>query len=68
MTPFQCVFIYLDRKDHLFPKKLFLKNDDTQYRQYRLFLPIPITTDYSNSRPDYAYSHYIGTALVCFII
>jgi len=25
------------------------------YRQCPLFLPIPITTDYSNNRPDYAY-------------
>jgi len=45
-------------------QKLIYLNDDTQYRQCRLFLPVPITTDYFNNWPDYAFGHYIVTALV----
>ena len=63
MTFFSLFFIPFQKIYFSFKKNLFFKSDDTQYRRYRLFLLIPITTDYSNNRPDYVYSHYISTTL-----
>ena len=54
----------IDRQESLFSLYIPFLIDDTLYRPCRLFLPIPITSDTSNNRPDYAYSRYIGTALI----
>src|SRR6218665_1071993 len=55
------IFFSHPRKNDFFLFSLPFLNNDTQYRQCRLFLPVPITTDCSSNPPDYAYSHYIGT-------